>query len=158
MSTDADAELAKIYMKTLNRSGAEVMKKFSIKGATDITGYGLAGHALKMAKASNVSMEINLSRIPLIGDTYRLVDEGCIPGASFRNLEFIENDSHLTMNLNYNLKMIAMDAQTSGGLLMSVPSEVSENVLSELHNAGLSRSAIIGKVTEKREKYLYLEN
>jgi selenide,water dikinase len=157
MSTDADAELAKIYMKTLNRSGAEVMKKFSIKGATDITGYGLDGHALKMAKASNVSMEINLSRIPLIGDTYRLVDEGCIPGASFRNLEFIENDSHLTMNLNYNLKMIAMDAQTSGGLLMSVPSEVSENVLYELHNAGLSRSAIIGKVTEKREKYLYLE-
>jgi len=158
MASDGDAELAKMYMKTLNRSGAEVMKKFSIKGATDITGYGLAGHALKMAKASNVSVEINLSRIPLIGDTYRLVDEGCIPGASFRNLEFVENDSHLTMNLNYNLKMIAMDAQTSGGLLMCVPPEVSENVLSELHKAGLSRSVVIGRVTEKREKYLYLEN
>ena len=158
MASEADTDLAKMYMKTLNRSGAEVMKKFSIKGATDITGYGLAGHALKMAKASNVSIEINLSRIPLIGDIYRLVDDGCIPGASFRNLDFVENDSQFGMDLNYNLKMIAMDAQTSGGLLISVPPEVSENVLSDLHKAGLSQSAVIGKVTEKREKYLYLKN
>jgi len=158
MASEADADLAKMHMKKLNRSGAEVMKKFGIKGATDITGYGLAGHALKMAKAGNVSLEINLGRVPLIGDTFRLVDEGCIPGASFRNLEFVENDSHLTIDLNYNLKMIAMDAQTSGGLLMCVAPEASENVLSELHKAGLAQSAVIGKVTEKREKYLYLGN
>jgi selenide,water dikinase len=55
-------------------------------------------------------------------------------------------------------KMIAMDAQTSGGLLMCVPQEISENVLSELHKAGQAQSAVIGKVTEKREKYLYLES
>jgi len=158
MSSGEDVNHAKKLMKTLNFSAAEVMKRYKIKGATDITGYGLAGHALKMAKAGNVSLELNLSRVPLIGDTFRLVDEGCIPGASFRNLEFVENDSHLTINLNYNLKMIAMDAQTSGGLLMCVPQEISENVLSELHKAGLSQSAVIGKVTEKREKYLYLEN
>ncbi len=158
MTSEADAIMARKIMKTLNRSGAEVMKRFGIKGATDITGYGLAGHALKMARAGNVSLELNLSKVPFIGDTFRLVDEGCIPGASFRNLEFVENDSHLTINLNYNLKMIAMDAQTSGGLLMNVPQEISENVLSELHKAGLAQSAVIGKVTEKREKYLYLEN
>jgi len=158
MASEADAEQAKMHMKTLNRSGAEVMKKYGIKGATDITGYGLAGHALKMAKAGNVSLELNLSKVPFIGDTFRLVDEGCIPGASFRNLEFVENDSHLTINLNYNLKMIAMDAQTSGGLLMCVPPEVSENVLYDLHKVGLPQSAVIGKVTEKREKFLYLEN
>jgi len=158
MASEADAELAKMHMKTLNRSGAEVMKKFGIKGATDITGYGLAGHALKMAKAGNVSLELNLSKVPFIGNTFRLVDEGCIPGASFRNLEFVENDSHLTINLNYNLKMIAMDAQTSGGLLMCVPPEVSENVLYDLHKVGLTQSAVIGTVKEKREKFLYLEN
>jgi selenide,water dikinase len=158
MSSDEDTDLAKKVMKTLNSSGAEVMKKYKVKGATDVTGYGLAGHALKMARASNVTIEIDLGKVPLIGDTLNLVEEGCIPGASFRNLEFVENDSHLTKDLTYNLKMIAMDAQTSGGLLMCVPPEESENVLSELHNVGLVQSAVIGKVTEKKEKYLYLNN
>ncbi len=158
MSSEEDVKLAKKLMRTLNFSGAEVMKKYNIKGATDVTGYGLAGHALKMARASKVTINLNMGKVPLIGDTYRLVDEGCIPGASFSNLDFVENDSHLTIDLNYNLKMIAMDAQTSGGLLMCVPPEVSKNVLSDLHKAGLSWSAVIGKVIEKREKYLYLGN
>jgi selenide,water dikinase len=158
MSSEEDVKLAKKLMRTLNFSGAEVMKKYNIKGATDVTGYGLAGHALKMARASKVTINLNMGKVPLIGDTYRLVDEGCIPGASFSNLDFVENDSHLIIDLNYNLKMIAMDAQTSGGLLMCVPPEVSKNVLSDLHKAGLSWSAVIGKVTEKKEKHLYLEN
>ncbi len=157
MASDEDVNTAKKLMKTLNNSGADVMKKFKIKGATDITGYGLAGHALKMAKASKVSLELDLGKVPLIGSTYRLVDEGCIPGASFRNLDFVENDSHLSMNLNYNLKMIAMDAQTSGGLLMCVQPEISDKVISELHHAGLPYAAVIGKVTDKKDKYLYLQ-
>jgi selenide,water dikinase len=158
MASEDDVYMAKMLMKTLNFSGAEVMKKYNLKGATDVTGYGLAGHALKMAKASKVTIEMDLEKVPLIGDTYRLVEEGCIPGAAFRNLEFVENDSHLTPDLSYNLKMICMDAQTSGGLLMCVSPEISEDVLSELHKARLAQSAVIGRVTEKREKYLYLEN
>jgi len=157
LSSEDDINLAKEYMKMLNRSGAEVMERFMIRGATDITGYGLAGHALKMAKASNVTIVLDMESVPLIGDTYRLVDEGCIPGTSFRNLDFVENDSHLRMNLNYNLKMIAMDAQTSGGLLMCVRPEISDQVINELHNAGLTQSSVIGKVTRKKEKYLYMK-
>ena len=158
MASTEDVNQTKQLMKMLNRSGADVMKKFGIKGATDITGFGLAGHALKMAKASNVSMFFNLSRLPLIGNTYMLVDEGCIPGASFRNLDFVENDTSFAADLNYNLKMIAMDAQTSGGLLMCVPSGISDEVISDLHLAGLTQSAVIGRVTDRKEKYLYLEN
>jgi selenide,water dikinase len=158
MASQDDVNLAKKLMKTLNFSGAEVMKKYNIKGATDVTGYGLAGHALKMARASNVSLELNLNKVPLIGDTFRLVDEGCIPGASFRNLDFVEDDYYLRGDLNYSLKMIAMDAQTSGGLLMCVNPGISDNVISDLHKAGLTKSAIIGKVTEKKEEFLYLEN
>jgi selenide,water dikinase len=158
MASQDDVNLAKKLMKTLNFSGAEVMKKYNIKGATDVTGYGLAGHALKMARASNVSLELNLNKVPLIGDTFRLVDEGCIPGASFRNLDFVEDDYYLRGDLNYSLKMIAMDAQTSGGLLMCVNPGISDNVISDLHYTGLTKSAVIGKVTEKKEKYLYMEN
>ena len=91
-SDDDDINEAKSLMKQLNKSGAEVMKKYNIKGATDITGFGLAGHALKMAKASNVSIKINMKKVPSDWDTYNLVDEGCIPGASFRNLEYAEKE------------------------------------------------------------------
>jgi len=157
IASEDDANQAKTFMKMLNKSGAEVMKKFNITGATDITGFGLAGHALKMAKASNVSMIFNLCHIPLIGSTFSLVDEGCIPGASFRNLDFVENDTCFAAGLNYNLKMIAMDAQTSGGLLMCARPEISDQIISELQKVGLSHSAIIGKVTGKENKYLYLQ-
>jgi len=156
ISKENDVLDALKQMKILNKSGAEVMKKYDIKGATDITGFGLAGHALKMAKASNVSINLNMSNVPLIGDTYKLLDKGCIPGASFRNLDYAEKDTVFDEGLDYNLKMAAFDAQTSGGLLMSVPSNLAEKVLSDLHSAGLSSSAIIGTVSEKGEKNLYL--
>ena len=151
-----DVMEAKRQMKMLNKSGAEIMKKYMIRGATDITGFGLAGHMLKMARASNVSIKLNMSRVPLIGNTYRLLEEGCIPGASFRNLDYAEKDSVFDEGLDYNLKMAAFDAQTSGGLLISVPSTLAEKVLSDLHSAGLSSSAIIGIVSEKDGENLYL--
>jgi len=156
LATEDDVFSALLLMKQLNKSGADVMKKFNIRGATDITGFGLAGHALKMAKASNVSVEINMEKVPLIGQTYNLVNDGCIPGASFRNLEFAEDELFSDPRLNYNLKMIAFDAQTSGGLLMSVPSGETDLILKDLHLAGLPSAEIIGSVTGKKGKYLNL--
>jgi selenide, water dikinase len=158
LASDKDLNEAKRLMKLLNKSGAEVMKKFNIKGATDITGFGLAGHALKMARASNASIELNMGEVPLIGNAYNLVDDGCIPGASFRNLDYAEEFLYIQSQLDYNLKMLAFDAQTSGGLLMSVPPEKVNIVLADLHSAGLSDSAIIGLVMDKSEKSLILKN
>lgn len=158
IASAADVDEAKKSMKLLNRNGAEVMKKFNIIGATDITGFGLAGHALKMARASKVSMTINLKNVPLIGRTYELIDQGCIPGASFNNLDYAENNVMFSHNLDYNLRMIAFDAQTSGGLLISVPAEIVDEVFRELKDAGLKNTAMIGKVTAHKEKFLYLEN
>jgi selenide,water dikinase len=157
MANDKDINEAKRLMKLLNKSGAEVMKKFTIKGATDITGFGLAGHALKMAKTSNVTICLNMKLVPLIGDVYRLTDEGCIPGASFRNLDFAEPDTNFDPELDYNLKMLAFDAQTSGGLLMSVHSGSVNEVLADLKSEGLKYSAVIGRVKEFEYKFLYLE-
>lgn len=158
MASENDVTEARNLMKLLNKSGAEVMKKYNIRGATDITGYGLAGHALKMAKASNISIMISMEKVPLIGNVYNLIDEGCIPGASFSNLEYVEEHLLSDPALDYNLKMIAFDAQTSGGLLMSVSSEIVEEVLKDLHAAGLTFSSVIGTVTQRNEKYLTLEN
>ena len=156
MIADEDLETAKKQMKQLNSTGAEIMKKHSIKSATDITGFGLAGHALKMAKASNVSIKINMDKVPLIGKTYDLAEEGCIPGACFTNLEYAEKDLSLSQGLDYNLKMIAFDAQTSGGLLISVPEDHAGRVIDDLKNEGLVFSSIIGTADSFDGKYLHL--
>jgi selenide, water dikinase len=156
MAHEMDIAEAKRLMKLLNNTGAVVMKKYNIIGATDITGFGLAGHALKMARASNVQFVLNMKNVPLIGKTYNLLDEGCIPGASFRNLEYSEKDIEFEDGLDYNLKMIAFDAQTSGGLLMCVPGGATEKVLDELRESGLTDAAVIGSVKEPGKKLVHI--
>ncbi len=158
MVSDDNLAEAKRLMKLLNKTGAEVMKRYNIRGATDITGFGLAGHTLKMAKASKVSLIINMKEVPLIGNSYQLIDDGCIPGASFRNLDYAEKDIDFASDLDYNLKMIAFDAQTSGGLLFSAPSDKVNKIVEDLRSAGLSDSKVIGYATEPEEKCIYLNN
>ncbi len=158
IASDDDINEAKTQMKLLNLTGAEVMKKYNIRGATDITGFGLAGHALKMARASNVTFKINMKSVPLIGNTYSMVEGGCIPSASFRNLDYSEKDTFFASDLDYSLKMIAFDAQTSGGLLISAPSGLTDMIISELQDNGLQNSKVIGRVKEPEKKLLYLNN
>ena len=158
IATVKDVNEAKRLMKLLNKSGADIMKKFGIKGATDITGFGLAGHALKMAKASKVSFKLNMKRVPLIGNAYKLIDDGCIPGASFRNLEYAEKDTFFAPDLDYNLKMMAFDAQTSGGLLICAPHDLENKIIAELKDAGLEDSSVIGYVEKPADKLVYLNN
>jgi selenide, water dikinase len=156
MATDEELSDAKQFMKMLNRDGASVMKKYNIAGATDITGFGLAGHALKMARASGVSMKIDMRSVPLIGSTLKHVDDGCIPGACFSNLGYAENAISFTEGIDYNLTMIAFDAQTSGGLLISVPSEKADDMVEDLLLTGLTYTSIVGEVTTQGGKLLHL--
>jgi selenide,water dikinase len=158
MSSVRDINDALCQMKLLNKSGAEVMKKYKIRGATDVTGFGLAGHALKMARASKVSIAINMKHVSYIGDSYTLIDEGCIPGASFRNLDYAEKDIDFASDLDYNLKMLAFDAQTSGGLLFSASYDKAGFILDDLRSAGLQDSKVIGSVFMQKEKFIYLNN
>jgi selenide, water dikinase len=158
MASVQDISEALRQMKLLNKSAAEVMVMNDVKGATDITGFGLLGHVLKMAQAGRVSMHINMKSVPLIGSAYKLVDDGCIPGASFRNLDYVEKNVFSAGDLDYNLKMIACDAQTSGGLLICVKESIAEKVINEFKSAGVERAAIIGFVSDFTGKLIHLEN
>jgi len=158
MTSEEDLAEAKRLMKLLNKSGADIMKKYSIRGATDITGFGLAGHALKMAKASGVTIKLSMRSVPLIGNTYGLINEGCIPGAAFRNLDYAEKDIEFASDLDYNLKMIAFDAQTSGGLLFSAPEEQVESLLADLQKTGLAHSTVIGYASDPGGKLITMDN
>jgi selenide, water dikinase len=138
------------WMKTLNKVGAEVMQKFNVTGATDITGFGLLGHALKMAKASKVDLELYSKEIPFINESYQLVDNGCIPCAAFKNLEYSQS-SIIFNDVDYNLKMLLSDAQTSGGILMGVDPKYAQNALNNLIKQGFSCSKIVGEVKKAGE-------
>jgi selenide, water dikinase len=104
-----------------------------------------------------VSISLYLKQLPLIGDTYQLVDEGCIPGAAFRNLDYAETDTFFASDIDYNLKMIAFDAQTSGGLLISVMQSSEESLISELKSTGSLTATKIGEVFPYHDKSLFLE-
>ncbi len=152
-----DAKHQKVLesMKQLNNKGSEIMQKYNIKCATDITGFGLAGHALKLAQASNVSIEIYPEKVPLFEGAFELAKLGCIPGACFRNLEYIKPNSDIDNYPNVELKMLMTDAQTSGGLLICCKKNHEEDILLELKNAGYRYSSAIGAVVEKRNKSLF---
>lgn len=151
-------ERALEQMELLNKAGAEVAANYDVKAATDITGFGLLGHALKMAKASNLSMHINTRNIPLLDGAYSIYDDGCIPGAAFRNLEFVSEDVSFAKDMDYNLKMLCCDTQTSGGLLICVKEANAKQLIQDIKATGLHPSCtVIGKVIPKGRKDVYLD-
>ena len=148
--SDADYTGALNSMQQLNMRAAEVMQRFNVRCATDVTGFGLLGHAYKMAESSGVTFQIKSTAIPFLPGAYDLVETGCIPGASFRNQEFVEQWVKFEAGVDYNRKMLMLDAQTSGGLLMCIPGGASTGkVLAELHDAGYPQAAYIGEVAAK---------
>lgn len=145
-------------MKHLNRHGAALAVKYGVSSMTDITGFGLAGHAMKMAEASRVSFRIRSSEIPLLDGAYEVYEKGSIPGATFRNLEFTGQHAHYTRRVDYNLKMLAHDAQTSGGLLMSVNPDHAGSLVEELNRLDPEASAVeIGEVLLESPRRIYIE-
>jgi selenide,water dikinase len=156
-TSEADYAACLDNMKLLNKAGAEIMQLFGVRCATDITGFSLVGHGLKMAQASNVTLEINSEDVPVLSGAYELVESGCIPGAAFRNLEFVEPHTVFGKDVDYSMKMLCCDAQTSGGLLMCVPDWKADECKANLIDKGYDRTEIIGRVVQKRGKALSIK-
>ena len=145
-------------MKHLNRHGASLAVKYGVNSMTDITGFGLAGHAMKMAEASGVSFRMRTRQIPLLPGAYEVYEKGSIPGATFRNLEFTSEHMHFTRGVDYNMKMLVHDAQTSGGLLMTVNPDHAGLLLEELNRLDPGISAVeIGEVLPESPRRIYFE-
>jgi selenide,water dikinase len=145
-------------MMTLNKSAAEATSKVNSRQAkisdalavhamTDITGFGLVGHAREMALASNVSLTLHSDRIPLLPGAIECVQADYIPGGLNNNREFAECVVGYEAPVRAELKALLFDPQTAGGLLISIAEDASEALMVELQNAGVA-AANIGKVTE----------
>ena len=136
-------------MVTLNKSAADIMNSLEVHAATDITGYGLLGHLSEMCKGSNVSAEIHSSEIPFINGTTELAERGFIPGGSKQNFKTSENYTKFSESMSEIEKFILADAQTSGGLLVSLPKETASNYIENVSQHQFFSPIIIGKITEK---------
>ena len=143
-------------MKTLNNKACKIMNKYNVKSATDITGFGLIGHAYKMALSSDVCIEISSSKLPLFNKSYEVIDMGCIPGAAFTNMRYVGDNILTDDNADYNLKMLSFDPQTSGGLFICVDKNNAENMLADLWRDGVVNASIIGKVCKRDKEYIRL--
>lgn len=135
MVTGEHLSLAEQWMMRLNDAGATLGEWTSVHAMTDVTGFGLAGHLLEMCRASNTSAEIYCGDIPLLDNAlFHYIDQGCVPGGTHRNFDSyggsikIDNDKY---------KPIVCDPQTSGGLLIALDPEFSEEAEVFLSDLGL---------------------
>ncbi len=143
---------AVLSMKTLNKLAKEACDGLNdIHAITDITGFGLAGHGIEMAEASNVSFEIDSKLIPYIKETEDYAKAGCIPGGLNKNKDFFINRCAIGENISPFMQNLIFDPQTSGGLLISVSKDNASKIIDCLKNSPLEAS-IIGEVKEFKDK------
>ena len=154
VTTEQETEVTET-MASLNKTAAEILTSFTPHAVTDVTGFGLLGHGSEMARGSNISFEINYNHVPVLDGTYELAVKGVIPGGSKANHKWLEDEVDYG-SVSLDEQYILCDAITSGGLLVSMEEEEAAQYVQQLHNAGLKRSTIIGRVIEKQEKLIYL--
>ena len=147
MTSEDNLEKALTQMKQLNKQASEIMVKHKVTCATDITGFGLLGHLAKLAKASQVKVFINADEVPVLSGGYELIEKGCIPGASFRNAEYMSKFSKIINihNLTYEKRMMMCDAQTSGGMLICASETEADVLLKDLRDI-YAETTVIGKI------------
>jgi len=131
----------------INAVGAWLGQQQGVHAMTDITGFGIAGHLLEMAKGARVRMNIRASDVPVMQEAWSLVVEGVVPTAAYRNMSAYADALSFEDEWNIDHQLVFTDPQTNGGLLVSVAQEHAEAVLSGLRAQGCARAAVIGEVT-----------
>jgi len=124
------------------------MREFDVKGATDVTGFALLGHAWEMARASRVTIEIDANAVPLLDGALAMAKAGMLTSGDKTNRAYLGSDVEIESALEANLVKLFFDPQTAGGMLISISAGKAEALLSSLRQH-YPRSAIIGRVTAR---------
>jgi selenide,water dikinase len=141
-------ESAVRWMRELNAATSRAMLAYDVHAATDVTGYGLAGHGFKMANGSGVTLRIEESDLPVMPGALEMCAAGMIPGGGARNREFYGPNVKISDEVADEIGEIVFDPQTSGGLLIALPERDAVALLAELQRAGNTDAAIIGHVAK----------
>jgi selenide, water dikinase len=143
-------------MAALNKDAAEVMEGIGVSSCTDITGFGLLGHALEMAKASNVGMRIYADKVPVIPEALTFASMGMVPVGSHLNQKFCSHHLDISPSVDQLLVNILSDAQTSGGLLISIPEHRCNELIERLQERKVPAASIIGEVLSEPSKVIQI--
>jgi selenide,water dikinase len=144
-----DASLGTMLLA--GRRAAEIMREFTIKGATDITGFGLIGHAWELACGSRVTLQIEASRVPLIPGALDLARQGLLTSGDKSNRNYVGGDIQISQQVPKELACLLFDPQTAGGMLISIEGSRADRFLAELGRT-YPAAAVIGKVMPKAER------
>ncbi len=147
---------AQTVMASLNQKGKRVVEKYNVSACTDITGFGLLGHCVEMASASEVTFEINVRDVAYFADAIAYAKMGLIPAGAYKNRGYSIGKVDVGSVEEHYLDLL-YDPQTSGGLLISVAPDDLPAMLKDFQNAGMDTEvSIIGKVAPKSDKWIRL--
>ncbi|OAG27591.1 selenide, water dikinase [Thermodesulfatator autotrophicus] len=152
-SSDTEKRMIEV-MATLNKAASQAMTEVGVSAATDITGFGLLGHALEMAQASRVTLVIQAKSVPVIKEALEFARMGIIPEGDYANVCFCQNSVEIQGEIDEALLSVLYDAQTSGGLLISVPETKADEFYTKLLEKGVFEAARIGQVEEGAAKVI----
>jgi selenide, water dikinase len=155
-ATKGSIQDAVSVMSELNRTASTIMRSYPVHACSDVTGFGLLGHALGMASGSSVTLILESKRLPLLRRARHLADKGYLTGGCKRNREYLQDKITIDGSIRPGLVEMAFDPQTSGGLLIAVPQKSAPKLVAELHAAGLKYSAAIGYATSLQKAWVRL--
>ena len=155
-ASDAQLNEAIVVMTELNLKASKLMTDFKVNACTDVTGYGLLGHLLEMTRGSEVSASISFNSISFIDGSKELAYDGIVPGGTKRNYDFVKDSVNFSNSIDQTQKYLLADAQTSGGLLISVPQDKAETLQNLLNEHHCLASSIIGQVYNPAEVSIYV--
>jgi selenide,water dikinase len=151
------ANRATAHMASLNKVASQLMQEVGVSACTDITGFGLLGHACEMIQSSDVGMSIRASSIPVFPEAVGLARMGMVPGGTRRNKEFRTAMIQVRGGLPDCVLDLLFDPQTSGGLLIAVSSEKADRLLSQLLQNGVAEAAVVGEVVAHPKERILIE-
>ncbi|RKP58064.1 selenide, water dikinase SelD [Cohnella endophytica] len=152
----AEIDRVTSVMATLNKKAAETMESYPVHACTDVTGFGLLGHAMEMAKGSHVGIKLYRDRVPVLPRVRELAEKGFVPGGTKNNFNHVKDSVSFSDRLDQIDQWILCDAVTSGGLLIAVEADQADSLLQALVAAGVEASEI-GETTSDRPGLILVE-
>ena len=153
---ESAAAKAVASMSQLNKAASEAMLEAGVSAATDVTGFGLLGHLYEMCSNSKLGARLRLADVPVIEEAWELAAKGLVPGGSHRNLKFVDSNVTWGAKVSDDARLVLCDAQTSGGLLLSVPKARSARLIDLLKKKGVL-AAVIGEMVEGEPGRMWVE-
>ena len=144
------------FMTTLNAAAAAIIRKYPVHACSDVTGYGILGHALEMASGSSVTLVLESQNFPVMRGAPRLAEKGYITGGCKRNRDYLKDKITVEKSLSEGLVEVAFDPQTSGGLLIAVARRHGAKLVEELHAVGVKSATQVGYATSLQKPWVRL--